>query len=64
MYLVPVYGESMIDKQKLVDAVSAHSDKKTSYHTYEWFPGRSVKDLERQYSKSMSIRVMNAYTVN
>lgn len=63
MYIMPVYGATAPDKNTLASRAMAASGL-TSDHNYTWYPGRSSNSLEKEFGKSMSIRLLNAYSVD
>ena len=62
LYVVPVYGPSF-SIEKHAPAIARQYDMATSYHKYQWFPGRSASSLEKEFGKSYSVRVNEPYTI-
>lgn len=62
LYVVPVYGASF-NKEKDAPAIARRYDMATSYHKYQWFPGRTASSLEKEFGKSYAVRVNEPYTI-
>lgn len=60
--VVPVYGATF-STEKDAPAIGRRYDMATSYHKYQWFPGRAASSLEKEFGRSMTVRVREPYTV-
>lgn len=60
--VVPVYGAAF-NAEKDAPAIGRRYDMATSYHKYQWFPGRPASSLEREFGRSMTVRVLESYTI-
>ncbi len=64
LYVVPVYGSALGDKEKVAAAAYAKSGLVESRYQYEWMPGTTTKQVEQKWGKQTSVRVMNSYSVD
>lgn len=60
--VVPVYGPGF-NKEKDAPVIARRYDMATSYHKYQWFPGRSMSSIEKEFGNGMTVRVKQAYTI-
>jgi hypothetical protein len=60
--VVPVYGPGF-NKEKDAPVIARRYDMATSYHKYQWFPGRSTSSIEKEFGKGMTVRVLQAHTI-
>ena len=63
LYVVPVYGPTLGDKEKVAAAAYAKSGLVESRYQYEWMPGMSARQVEQKFGKQTSVKMMNAYNV-
>ena len=63
LYVVPVYGAGLGDKEKVAAAAYAKSGLVESRYQYEWMPGLSAQQVETKWEKQKRVQVMNAYTI-
>lgn len=63
MYVVPVYGVALGEKEKVAAAAYEKSGLSERNYQYEWMPGTSTKQVEQKWGKQTAVRVMNAYSV-
>lgn len=61
--VVPIYGSTLGDKEKVADAAYAKSGLTERRYQYEWLPGTTPKQVQLKWEKKTTVTVLNAYTV-
>ena len=64
MYVVPVYGSSLGDKEKVAAAAYTKSGLVESRYQYEWMPGATARQVEQKWGQQTAVRIMSAYNVD
>jgi hypothetical protein len=60
--VVPVYGAGF-SIEKDAPVIARRYDMATSYHKYQWYPGRSTSSIEKEFGRSTTVRILLAHTI-
>ena len=64
MYVVPVYGAALGDKEKVAAAAYAKSGLTERNYQYEWMPGTSAAEVQQKWGKQTRVTILANYNVD